>query len=121
MAPTILYAPDGRVFGAVGAAGGATIIAQVAKTVVGIIDWKLPVEEATALPVVFAQGNSFAHEAAFRPGMAAAWTALGHKPQAAGLPIKTNALARVRGGWRGAGDPRSEGQAVALGRAGEKR
>ena len=41
MAPTIVYGPDGKVRLAVGAAGGATIIAQVAKAIIGVIDWKL--------------------------------------------------------------------------------
>ena len=31
------------------------------------------------------------------------------------LPLKANALARVPGGWRGAADPRSEGQAYSTG------
>ena len=35
MAPTIVYDPDGKVRLAVGAAGGATIIAQVAKALIG--------------------------------------------------------------------------------------
>ena len=41
MAPTIVFGPDGSVRLAVGAAGGATIIAQVAKAIIGVIDWKL--------------------------------------------------------------------------------
>ena len=38
MSPTIVYGPDGRVRLAVGAAGGATIIAQVAKAIIGVVD-----------------------------------------------------------------------------------
>ena len=41
MSPTIVFGPDGRVRLAVGAAGGATIIAQVAKAIIGVIDWRL--------------------------------------------------------------------------------
>ncbi len=46
MAPTIVYGPDGKVRIAVGAAGGSTIIAQVAKALVGVIDWKLSAQDA---------------------------------------------------------------------------
>ena len=41
MSPTIVYGPDGQVRLAVGAAGGATIPAQVAKAIIGVIDWHL--------------------------------------------------------------------------------
>ena len=39
MAPTIVYNPDGSVRLALGAAGGPTIIAQIAKALVGVLDW----------------------------------------------------------------------------------
>src|SRR5205085_1598702 len=58
MSPTIVYGPDGRVRLAVGAAGGATIIAQVAKAIIGVIDWKLSAQEAIALPVLYAPGDT---------------------------------------------------------------
>ena len=45
MAPTIVFAPDGHVRLAVGAAGGATIIAQVAKAIIGVIDWRLSAQD----------------------------------------------------------------------------
>ena len=41
MWPTIVYGPDGRVRIAIGAAGGPTIIAQVAKAIIGVLDWHL--------------------------------------------------------------------------------
>ena len=49
MSPTIVYGPDGRVMLAVGAAGGSTIIAQVAKAIIGVIDWHLSAQDAIAL------------------------------------------------------------------------
>ena len=41
MSPTIVYGPDGEVRLAIGAAGGTTIIAQVAKAIIGVLDWNL--------------------------------------------------------------------------------
>ncbi len=114
MAPTLIYAPDGSLYAAVGAAGGATIIAQVAKTVIALIDWGLPIEDAIAEPVLYANGARLAYERGSRlealaPGLAA----MGHQTVAADLPGKTNAVVRTRGGWRGAGDVRGDGLAVA--------
>ena len=50
--------PDGQVRLAVGAAGGATIIAQVAKAIIGVIDWHLTAQQAIALPTIFAPGDT---------------------------------------------------------------
>lgn len=115
MAPILLYAPDGHLHAAIGAAGGTTIIAQVAKTAIAIIDWKLPVEQAIAEPVIFAGPARFAYERGTRlDGMAASWKALGHSaPTASDLPLKTNALVRAGSGWRAAADYRSEGESRA--------
>ena len=115
MAPTLIYAPDGRLFGAVGAAGGATIIAQVAKTIIGMVDWGLPPEDAIALPVIYANGPRVALEKGTRlDGMVAVLKAMGHQVVSADLPTKTGALVRVGGEWRAAADNRTEGQAVGV-------
>lgn len=114
MAPMIVETPDGRVYASVGAAGGSTIIAQVAKSIIAMVDWGLSPEAAIAEPVVFATPARFAYERGTKlDGYAATWKALGHDPTPADLPLKTNALVRAGQGWRGAADYRSEGQAVA--------
>jgi gamma-glutamyltranspeptidase/glutathione hydrolase len=116
MAPTIVYDADGRAIAAFGAAGGATIIAQVAKAIIAHLDWGMPVEQALAYPQVMADGRGLRYEAGSSlEGKAAAFKALGHKDvRPATLPLKGNAVALAPGGWRGAADPRSEGQAVAV-------
>src|SRR3546814_19169316 len=50
MSPTIVYGPDGKVRIAIGAAGGVTIIAQVAKALVGVPDQNLSAPEAAPAP-----------------------------------------------------------------------
>ena len=58
MSPTIVFSPDGRVRLAVGAAGGATIIAQVAKAIIAVVDWQLSAQAAIALArALFARRN----------------------------------------------------------------
>jgi gamma-glutamyltranspeptidase/glutathione hydrolase len=117
MAPTIVYDSAGKPVAAFGAAGGATIIAQVAKAIIAHLDWGLSIEDALAAPQIIADRRGLRYEAGTRlDQQAAALMALGHADvRPAPLPLKANALARVPGGWRGAADPRSEGQAYSTG------
>ncbi|WP_267395837.1 MULTISPECIES: gamma-glutamyltransferase [unclassified Sphingomonas] len=113
MSPTIVYNPDGTVRIAIGAAGGATIIAQVAKALVGVLDWHLSAQEAIALGLVFAPGPVATLEQGTQlDAMKPALDALGERVQIAPLGLKANAIERVGGRWVGAADPRSEGVAV---------
>ncbi|HYW14629.1 MAG TPA: gamma-glutamyltransferase [Allosphingosinicella sp.] len=114
MAPTIVYGPDGKVRLAVGAAGGPTIIAQVAKAIIAVIDWDLSAQEAIALPTIFAPGDGLMVERGTSlEAMIPALQALGNKAAPMNPGFKANAVERVNGGWRGGADPRSEGVALA--------
>jgi gamma-glutamyltranspeptidase/glutathione hydrolase len=114
MSPTIVYGPDGQVRLAVGAAGGATIIAQVAKAIIGVVDWNLSAQQAIGLPVLFAPGDTlFVERGSAHEAMIPALRALGHaKVELRDPSFKANAVERVGGRWVGAADPRSEGTAV---------
>jgi gamma-glutamyltranspeptidase/glutathione hydrolase len=113
MAPTLVYAPDGSLVLAVGAAGGGTIPIQVAKALIGVIDWGLPVGEAIALPGLYSPGDAIVvEEGSPLLAMKAQLEALGHTVQARRLPFKANAAQLVGGQWTGAADPRSEGVAI---------
>lgn len=110
MAPTIVYGPDGKVRIAIGAAGGSTIIAQVAKALVGVIDWKLSAQDAIGLGLLYAPGKmAVAEKGTQLDAMVPALQALGEKVQSAPLGLKMNAVERVGGRWTGGADPRSEG------------
>ncbi|MEJ7777188.1 MAG: gamma-glutamyltransferase family protein [Sphingomicrobium sp.] len=116
MSPTIVFGPEGRVRLAVGAAGGATIIAQVARAIIGVIDWRLSAQEALALPVIFAPGDTvFVERGTALEAMVPALRALGHGKIGYREPtdFKANAIESTGGRWMGAADPRSEGVAVA--------
>lgn len=113
MSPTIVYGPDGQVRVALGAAGGSTIIAQVAKTLIAIIDWDLPIEEAIMLPQLIAMGETVTVEQGTAlEAMIPALTAKGHKVAARALPLKGNAVEWRGGAWVGGADGRSEGAAL---------
>lgn len=113
MAPTIVYGPDGKVRIALGAAGGSTIIAQVAKALVGVLDWKLSAQDAIALGLLYAPKlDAVAEKGTQLDAMVPALEALGEHIQIAPLGLKANAIERVGNAWVGAADPRSEGVAV---------
>jgi gamma-glutamyltranspeptidase/glutathione hydrolase len=114
MSPTIVYGPDGQVRLAIGAAGGPTIIMQVAKSIIGVVDWGRSAQEAIALPTMTIAGQGIAVEGGTAlERLAPALTAMGHRVSVRSPSFKANAVERVNGRWVGAADPRSEG--VALG------
>lgn len=113
MAPTLVFGPDGGLRIAIGAAGGGTIPVQVAKALIGVLDWNLTAQAAIALPGLYSPGDAITVEnnsplLAMRPAL----EALGHTITARGLPFKANAVEFRDGRWLGAADPRSEGVAV---------
>jgi gamma-glutamyltranspeptidase/glutathione hydrolase len=59
MAPVIVFAQDGKtVVAAMGSPGGTSILAYNLKTLIGVLDWKLPMQQAIDLPNVVARGTS---------------------------------------------------------------
>jgi len=110
MSPTIVYDSRGRVRIAIGAAGGTTIIAQVAKALIGVIDWDLSAQQAIALPQIMGLGDRVTIERGTRlEAMIPALQALGQRTIVVEPGYKANAIERVDGRWVGAADPRSEG------------
>lgn len=114
MSPTLVFDTKGRLRLAIGAAGGATIPAQVAKAIVGVIDWKLSAQEAIALPVLFVQGEALVLEqGSTLEAMAPALRALGHEAVTSRpMPLKANAAEVIGKRLIGAADPRSEGRPI---------
>ena len=114
MAPTLVFDASGAPFMAVGAAGGSTIPVQVARVLIGVIDFGLPLDEAVALPVLFSPGDAISIEqGTWLEDLIPQLQALGHaQVSARGLPLKANAALRTPAGWVGAADPRSDGTAV---------
>ncbi len=113
MSPTIVYGPDGNVRVALGAAGGSTIIAQVAKALVAVLDWHMSAQDAIGLGLLYAPGpGGVAEKGTQLEPMIPALQALGERLQVAPLGLKANAIERVGGRWAGGADPRSEGVAM---------
>ncbi|MBB4641399.1 gamma-glutamyltransferase [Rhizorhapis suberifaciens] len=114
MSPTIVYDANGKPILALGSAGGKRIIMHVLKTLVGVLDFGLPVETAIALPNIFFNDEGLLVEQdSSVAAMIPALEKLGQKVQATVVTSKVNAVQRAANGWTGAADPRSPGVALA--------
>lgn len=111
MAPTIVYDARGKPVFAVGAAGGKTIIMQVAKALIARLDWGLSAQDAIGLGLVYFNRDGIVLEqGTILEPMKGAMEALGHKVTVAKLGLKANAAALEGDHWVGAADPRSPGE-----------
>src|SRR3546814_20800145 len=78
MSHSILLVRAVNFFGATGPPGGSSIPAYIAKTLVGLVYWDLPLQQAVDLPNLVARGNRFNGEASrFSPRIRAELTRRG--------------------------------------------
>ena len=112
MAPVIVLDASGRALAALGSPGGSAILAYNAKTLVGLLAWKLPLQQAIDLPNLIARGEDYFGEVAkLPPGVAAALAARGVVVKS-GRGEESGLHGVVLGGDGsvvGAADPRREG------------
>jgi gamma-glutamyltranspeptidase/glutathione hydrolase len=114
MSPAIVFGPDGKFFAAVGSPGGRQIIAYVAQAIVSLIDGKLSMPEAAAVPRhVNLNGPTLIERGTELEQLAPALGAMGHQVRTIRFDSGVNGIRRVAGGYEGGADPRREG--VALG------
>lgn len=114
MSPAIVLDREGRFVAALGSPGGPGIIAYNLKTLVGVLDWKLPMQQAIELPNLIARGEVYDGEVGkFAPGVVAGLALRGVElvsgtgAEGSGL----HGVEAVPGGLRGGADPRREGVA----------
>jgi gamma-glutamyltranspeptidase/glutathione hydrolase len=116
MAPAIVLDREGRFVAAVGSPGGPSILAYNLKVLVGVLDWKLPVQEAINLPNLIAGGSFYAAEVdKFSPELRTELEAKGVK-MSSGFGAEGSGLHGIEvtpQGLRGGADPRREGVAKA--------
>jgi len=112
MSPVLVLDRDGRVIAALGSPGGSAILAYNAKTLVGLLAWKLPLADAIELPNLIARGRDFFGEASKFPpevleGLAARGVEV--KPGRGEESGLHGVVLRTDGRLEGAADPRREG------------
>jgi len=115
MAPTVVFDRDGRAVLALGSAGGKRIIMHVTKTLIGVIDFGLPLQQAIDLPNIFFGGGGLEVEQnSMLSAMADGLGKFGQNVRPVDLGSKVNGAQRIGNSWTGAADPRSAGTSATI-------
>ncbi len=113
MSPIIVLDKDGRFVGGMGSPGGPAILSYNLKSMVGVFDWNLPLQDAFNLPNLVARGTNFSSEAnLYAPGVVDGMAKLGLNIRAGSQENSGMHGVIVRNGkLEGAADRRREGVA----------
>jgi gamma-glutamyltranspeptidase/glutathione hydrolase len=116
MIPAILLTSDGRFAGAIGSAGGNSILAFVAKSLIAAVDWNEAMPRALAEPNLVARGPNFNGEVTkFAPEILAGLRARGINLQPGqGEDSGVQGVLIRNGRIDGGADPRREGVVLIL-------
>ena len=115
MSPTMVFDEAGALLMVTGSPGGNSIPAYTAKTILGIQDWGLSVQEAVNFPNIIARGDAVRVETGMAPGaeLAVALEAEGFNVQAReGENSGLHVIVVTEAGLEGAADPRRDGNVV---------
>ena len=98
MAPALVFdRASGQLVGTVGSPGGSQIIGYVAKTLVGVLDWNLDVQQAISLPNFGSRnGPTELERGQFSPYMVEALKARGHDVREIDMGSGLQGIVRVR-------------------------
>jgi gamma-glutamyltranspeptidase/glutathione hydrolase len=112
MAPMVVMT-EGRLFMLAGSPGGSAIINFVAKTLIGVLDWRLDVQQAINLPNIGSRNR----ETELERGTSAEslqqdLRQRGHRVTIQSMPSGLHAIVLDKDGLTGGADPRREGQAA---------
>jgi len=120
MAPVLVFdRASGQLVATMGSPGGSQIIGYVTKTLVGVLDWNLDVQQAISLPNFGSRnGPTELERGQFTQPIVEALKARGHDVREIDMGSGLQGIVRVKLpngalGWSGGADPRREG--VALG------
>jgi gamma-glutamyltranspeptidase / glutathione hydrolase len=113
MAPTMVLDGSGKLYAVVGSPGGSLIPNYVAKTLVGILDWKLDPQVAADLPNVGSRNGPTELEAGTESeAWKAALEAKGHEVKLIDQNSGIHAIVVTPAGLVGGADSRREGVAI---------
>ncbi|WP_175619153.1 gamma-glutamyltransferase family protein [Sphaerotilus natans] len=114
MAPTLVFDEQGRLAASAGSPGGALIIHYTARTLHGLLQWRLDPQAAIDLPNFGTTGGPVVLEKGrFPAAVIEALKARGHEVREQEMTSGLQAISRstdpARPGWLGGADPRREG------------
>lgn len=115
MSPSIITDKDGKLVMVVGSMGGSTIIASVARTIIGVLDWKQTPQDAVGTAAIFARTPDISFETSRMPKtISDALKGLGWHMTPENLYSGTHVIYVTPQGLVGGADPREEGKALDL-------
>lgn len=115
MSPTMVFDKQGALYLVVGSPGGSRIIDYVAQTLVGVLDWKLDIQQAINLPRITNRNDYTALEKdSALEALAPEFEKLGHQVKVQELNSGLHGIMIKNGKLIGGADPRREGVAVGL-------
>lgn len=119
MTPTFVFDARDRLVMGIGSPGGSRIISYVAKTVIGVLDWGMPIEKAIAAPNLMGRGDVLEIERGTAlEALAPRLEQMGHRIRRAemtsglhGFTVRYDEKGLPH--YRGGADPRREGIVLA--------
>ena len=113
MSPFMVFDKDDNLMMVIGSPGGSRIINYVAKTMLGVLEWNLDIQEAISLPhFVNRNGGTDLEQNTDAAGLKEALEAKGHKVSVRDLNSGLHGIVRTKGGLEGGADPRRVGKAL---------
>ncbi len=113
MTPTIVFDKNGKLFAVLGSAGSWRIIPHVTETLIGLIDWKMDMAGAIALPhVTSREGPTELESGRNLEATADMLRAMGHQVTLQEQISDINAIRVTKDGFDAVADPRREGTAA---------
>ena len=110
MSPTLVFDANGRLVMTVGSPGGSAIINYVAKTLVGVLDWKMDVQSAISMPNMGSRNRATEIEKGTAlEALSGPLKALGHDVSVIDFTSGLQGIVITPGGLVGGADPRREG------------
>lgn len=114
MSPTIILDKDNNLFMVIGSPGGSNIIAYVLKTIIGVIDWDMDIQEAINMPN-FVNKNSdvtYIENGILSQDLSDFLSKIGHTIENTELNSGLHGIVIKDGFIYGGADPRREGVAI---------
>jgi len=113
MSPFMVFNPQGDLVMLIGSPGGSRIIEYVAQTLLGVLDWKLDIQQAIDLPhYVNRNGGTDLEENTAAVELKPALEALGHTVKVQDLNSGLHGIVITPDGLEGGADPRRMGMVL---------